>query len=130
MKPLYLFFVLYFSFSCKKTENNYSGNNICKEQILISSKNGYTKNYYPNSINLESIGHYEKGVLQGFWKYFYRNGNIKAEGHYEKGQKQGYWKSYHKNGRVKSEGHINDCKPSGYWKFYDKKKNLIKEINY
>ncbi|WP_299222885.1 hypothetical protein [uncultured Aquimarina sp.] len=130
MRILCLFFILYFAFSCKKIENDYSGKNICKEQILTSSKNGYTKNYYPNSINLESIGHYEKGILQGFWKYYYRNGNIKAEGHYEKGEKQGYWKAYHKNGKIKSEGHIYNCNPSGYWKFYDKKNNLIKEKNY
>lgn len=117
-------------YSCMQTERNYAIGDICKEHIPISSKNGFTKNYYTNSINIKSIGHYEKGIQQGFWKYFYRNGKIKAEGHYAEGQKQGFWKEYHKNGRVKSEGHIDQCAPIGYWKFYNKNNNLVKEINY
>jgi len=130
MKIVFLFLIVICTFSCKEKDNNYAVVNVCEEQITTSSKNGYTKNYYANSINIQSIGHYNNGMQQGFWKSFYRNGNKKAEGHYEAGKKQGYWKEYHKNGNVKSEGHINDCKPSGYWKFYDKKNNLIKETNY
>jgi len=130
MRILAIFLVISLVFSCKETENSYPVKNICNDTAKISSKNGYTKNYYGNAIHLKSIGHYEKGIQQGFWKYFYRNGNIKAEGHYENGQKQGYWKEYYKNSIVKSEGHINHCKPSGHWKFYDKQNRLIKEINY
>jgi len=131
MKLLCLFSCIMLFVSCKNGENTSSiSESICKKQISKSSKNGYTKKYYANSINLESIGHYKKGIQQGFWKYFYRNGNIRVEGHYEKGLKQGYWKAYYKNGNLKSEGHIDQCKRSGYWKFYDQKNNLIKETNY
>ncbi|WP_299189887.1 hypothetical protein [uncultured Aquimarina sp.] len=129
MKILYLFLLLLI-FSCNKRESNVTIKNICDEEVITTTKNGYTKNYYPNSINLESLGHYNNGIKQGFWKYFYRNGNVKIEGHYQNGKKQGYWKEYHTNGNVKSEGHIDNCKPSGYWKFYDKNNNTIKEINY
>ena len=103
---------------------------ICKDKISASSKNGYTKNYYDNSSKIESVGHYQNGIPQGFWKYFYRNEKVRAEGHYNKGKKQGFWKEYYKNGNVKSEGHIIQCEPSGYWKFYDKKGNVIREMNY
>ena len=104
--------------------------NICKGKISASSKNGYTKNYYNTSSKIESIGHYENGIPQGFWKFFYNNGKVKAEGHYENGKKQGFWKEYYKNGNVKSEGHIINCEPSGYWKFYDKNRKVTKEMNY
>ncbi|WP_378175968.1 toxin-antitoxin system YwqK family antitoxin [Aquimarina sp. SS2-1] len=130
MRVLFLLSSLLFFISCQESKTQFATKNICTDQISLSNKNGFTKNYYANSINLESIGHYNKGIQQGFWKYYYRNGNIKAEGHYEQGKKQGYWKEYHKNGVVKSEGHIDQCEPTGYWKFYDKKENLINEINY
>ncbi|MDH7444005.1 toxin-antitoxin system YwqK family antitoxin [Aquimarina sp. 2201CG14-23] len=130
MRSFYLLIVIIGILSCKKQVSNYDTTNICKEKIQQTSKNGYTKNYFANSINLKSIGHYQNGLQQGFWKYFYRNGNTKAEGHYEKGKKQGFWKEYHKNGNVKSEGHIENCEPSGYWKFYDKQNALIKENHY
>ena len=129
MKLLLLTFLCFIS--CKNNaETEISLQNICKDKILASSKNGYTKNYYDNSNDVESIGHYQNGIPQGFWKYFYRNGKVRAEGHYEKGEKQGFWKEYYKNGNVKSEGHIVGCEPSGYWKFYDKRSNAIKEMNY
>ncbi|SEM25988.1 MORN repeat variant [Aquimarina amphilecti] len=129
MKILYLILLL-FIFSCHERQRNNTITNICDKEAISSSKNGYNKNYYANSINLKSIGHYKNGIRQGFWKYFYRNGNVKAEGHYQNGKKQGYWKEYHTNGNVKSEGHIDHCTPSGYWKYYDKKNNVTKEINY
>ncbi|WP_299610501.1 hypothetical protein [uncultured Aquimarina sp.] len=129
MKMIFLF-LLALLVSCNKTSNDPISKNLCNDLGVVTSKNGYTKNYYPNSINLESIGHYAAGKKDGFWKFFYRNGKVKAEGHYQDNKKQGYWKEYHKNGIVKSEGHIENCEPSGYWKFYDQKNNLIKEINY
>ncbi|MBW1299104.1 toxin-antitoxin system YwqK family antitoxin [Aquimarina litoralis] len=130
MKTIWIVWFAVSLISCNKTSNTSTPYKICDDQIVASTKNGYTKNYFPNSINLESIGHYVDGKKNGFWKFFYRNGKIKAEGHYQYNVKQGYWKEYYKNGNVKSEGHIDNCKPSGYWKFYDQKNNLIKETNY
>ncbi|KAA1243974.1 toxin-antitoxin system YwqK family antitoxin [Aquimarina sp. RZ0] len=130
MRTLSFLLFLFFISSCKEETVTYEIKNICNKEVKKNSKHGYTKNYFANAINIESIGHYKNGIQDGFWKYFYRNGKIKAEGHYKNGKKQGFWKEYHKNGTIKSEGHIDDCKPSGYWKFYDQRNNLIKEINY
>ncbi len=131
MKFFYLLTYTLFIISCADTTTNKDeSHNLCPDTFTKSSKNGYTKEYYENVINLKSIGHYKNGIPDGFWKHFYRNGTVKSEGHYNNGKRQGFWKEYHKNGAVKSEGHIDNCKPIGYWKFYNCNTTLIKEVNH
>ena len=69
MKMIFLF-LLVLLISCNKTSNDSISKNLCNDQGVVTSKNGYTKNFYPNSINLKSIGHYAAGKKDGFWKFF------------------------------------------------------------
>jgi hypothetical protein len=54
--------------------------------------------------SLDSLGQ----QLNGYSKWYYKNGNLQAEGNYKSAQKQGTWKRYNEDGSKKSDRHYSD----------------------
>lgn len=73
------------------------------------------KVYYPNG-QLEYVGHFEKGVENGEWMYYYENGTKKYREVWVNGLEQGVHLDYSPDGQVYRELH------------YEKGK-LVKEVD-
>ncbi len=102
----------------------------CNSKQAPSSVRGYRENYFPNSRKVESTGSYDRGLQQGHWKFYYRNGLLKIEGNFENAKANGYWKEFYENGRVRSEGNYQDCKKTGWWKYFHEDGSVKAEGNY
>jgi len=74
-----------------------------------------------------------KPVLEPFGKkvkatYFYENGQVQQVGFFENGKLEGAWVSYDENGARVSSGEYNEGLKTGKW-FFWKENNLI-EVDY
>ncbi len=100
--------------SCKKaTDSNDCSadptNTIYCNTINVNSNvNGFVKNFYPDSLRIESEGNYENGVPIGFWKFYFLNGKLKYEGNYTNQKQNGFCKEYFENGNLKEEGNFKN----------------------
>jgi antitoxin component YwqK of YwqJK toxin-antitoxin module len=69
---------------------------------------------------------YFTGVINDY----YADGKLQMNGVYDaKGLKQGLFTFYYKNGKVEREGHFEKNDLSGLWSYYDINGNLIAKIN-
>lgn len=62
--------------------------------------------------------------------YFFKNGKIKAEGVFDKGLMEGEWRFYRENGQLWQVGNFAGGKKNGGWIRYDKNGNLEYEITF
>ncbi len=67
------------------------------------------KVYYPNG-QLEYVGHFENGVEQGEWTYYYESGIKKFVEQWDKGLEHGIHYDYSPDGRVYRELHYDHGK--------------------
>lgn len=79
---------------------------------VITKINGKfnVKDYYSNKI-LQMTGTYasvEKGIREGYFKYYDEFGKISSEGSFKKNLKIGVWKSYKKNKLWTKTNYVND----------------------
>ena len=72
--------------------------------------------FYHNNGNVEIIGNYKNGELEGEWKSYHENGELKAIVNIKNGKAEGEWKSYRKNGKLEGIGNYKNGKPEGEWK--------------
>ena len=63
-------------------------------------------------------GSYTKGVRNGEWKYFYKNGNVRYSIIYKESLAEGPVKYYSKNKKVLFEGNFSMGMHDGEWKYY------------
>ena len=49
-------------------------------------------------------GRFKNGELEGFWKYYYKDGQLRNKGNYKDGKKDGLWETYYENGQFKTKG--------------------------
>lgn len=72
---------------------------------------------------LETVGKLVKAT------YFFENGNVQQVGFFKDGKLNGTWTSYYENGSVKTIAEYENGQKSGNWKFFD---NAIasKEVKY
>tara|TARA_B100000959_G_C14556944_1_gene450054 strand:- start:81 stop:476 length:396 start_codon:yes stop_codon:yes gene_type:complete len=63
---------------------------------------GYAKYWDKNGCLINEVN-YSNGVFHGTWKEYYRNGNLKSSIVYSYGLKDGYEYWYYDNGQKKSE---------------------------
>ena len=75
-------------------------------------------------------GEYEKGLKNGFWKFFYPDGSIEQEGYYNDDIPDKEWIWYHKNGNKKVEEVYMSGKLEGLFAEYDTISNIILEGEY
>jgi antitoxin component YwqK of YwqJK toxin-antitoxin module len=74
---------------------------------------------------------YEKGVITGIYKTYYKNGKLSETGEFNKdGEKTGVWKNYSEDNVLISEETFNKGKNSGTSKNYDNKGVLTEEFIY
>ena len=53
-------------------------------------------------------GRFKNGELEGFWKYYYKDGQLRNKGNYKDGKKDGLWETYYENGQLKTKGNYKD----------------------
>lgn len=97
---------------------------------IYGKLNGDFKSYYKNG-QVKSEGHYKNNKRKGFWRFYYENGQIKKKGNYRYGKLRGLFQSYYQNGQLKSEGNFIDIEEKkGLWKFYYENGQLKEEHIY
>lgn len=69
-------------------------------------------------------------ILNGFQKFYYKNGVLSSEGMMKDGKPDGYWRSYNENGKIRSEGNRKNFELDSIWRFYNDESKLILEVNY
>jgi antitoxin component YwqK of YwqJK toxin-antitoxin module len=72
-------------------------------------------------------GTYENGLPSGFWEFWDDNGKLWQQGFYVAGKEDGHWKFYSEKGIIEREGDYAEGKPIGQWKYYNKKGKFVKE---
>ena len=53
-------------------------------------------------------GRFKNGELEGFWKYYYKDGQLSSNRNYKDGKKDGLWETYYENGQLKTKGNYKD----------------------
>ena len=71
----------------------------------------------------------KEGNRHGYWEY-YENGNLFFKGHYDNGIMIGYWEVYHGNGNPWYKGQYHNGKLHGYWEWYYDNGKLEEQIFY
>ncbi len=82
-----------------------------------STLHGTYEAFHPNG-SLQTFGHYQNGLPDSTWVYYYFNGRKRAEGKFKQGKSNGKWIYYYENGNRKSEGMLRDDIKHGTWTFY------------
>ncbi len=73
---------------------------------------------------------YQNDTLVGLTQEFTSDSILISEGSFNKGLKDGYWKFYYIDGTIKEQGYFHNNYKSGWWQSYDNKGNLIEEASY
>ena len=75
------------------------------------------KGYHPDgTLSLE--GTIKKGLRDGKWTFYYRNGVVKTIENYDNGTESGPYKSFYKNGAVNIDGTFKDGSWDGVYRKY------------
>jgi len=61
--------------------------------------------------------------------YYYENGNLQQVGFFKDGKLDGIWTSYNENGSVKAIAEYLDGQKSGKWQYFDNNV-AVKEVDY
>ncbi|MFK7748478.1 MAG: toxin-antitoxin system YwqK family antitoxin [Kordia sp.] len=85
--------------------------------------NTYIKHY--KSKQLAEKGIFDKGLKDGVWKNWYKNGNLSKIEKWRKGFRHGDFITYTKNGKKKVEGKYRNHKKHGIWINYVSHDTLV-----
>jgi antitoxin component YwqK of YwqJK toxin-antitoxin module len=72
---------------------------------------------------LEAVGQLVRAT------YYYDNGNIQQVGYFKDGKLEGKWTSYTENGAIQAIAEYSEGQKSGKWQFFDNAV-AVKEVNY
>lgn len=75
-------------------------------------------------------GHYNKGLKDDEWVYYYNNGQVKKKVHYKNNVLNGKYETYTENGDPLISTNYLKGKYDGNYIEYNNRKNLIRDINY
>ncbi len=101
-----------------------------KVPYTMGARNGNSKEYYSNG-NVKSEGEYKNDEGFGPWKTYYENGKVFREGSFkEKGLRQGLWTEYHRNGEVAVKANYAAGKLNGISTYYDTDGKISAEKKY
>jgi len=113
-------------------------------------KNGLHTRYYDNGQQL-SEEHYNDGMLEGKWTFWYENGQIQLKGNFKpyevlpedcrwerssryvfpaRDSKDGKWTEWYENGQKKEEGTCWGVKKKGKWTEWYENGQIKEENNY
>jgi len=90
--------------------------------------NGAYKIYHKNG-KVKFEGNYTNGVLMGQCKGFYDDGQLKEIVAFDKNEENGPFEEYHPNGKIKAKGtYLNGDNEHGLLEIFDEKGELIKKM--
>lgn len=69
---------------------------------------------------IETIGSFNRGKLDGDWTYYYPNGSLMLKGTYAMGKKNGEWNGFYEDGSKKFSGKYDNGAESGNWQTFFK----------
>ena len=75
-------------------------------------------------------GRFKNGELEGFWKYYYKDGQLRNKGNYKDGKKDGLWETYYEDGKLSSNRNYKNGKKDGLWETYYENGQLKTKGNY
>ena len=67
-----------------------------------NEKNIFTGEYFKNGQLKGKVPYNEKGIRNGFGRYYYEDGRVESEGKWKNGSQTGKWKNYDKDGKLLS----------------------------
>ena len=70
-------------------------------------------------------GRFKNGELEGFWKYYYKDGQLRNKGNYKDGKKDGLWETYYENGQLKTKGNYKEGIREVPMEYYDEDGKLL-----
>ena len=70
---------------------------------------------------------YRKGLRDGVWAKYYKNGQLEYKGNARKGIIHGQYDGYYDNGQLKESGLMKDGYRQGEWFLYDNQGKLLKK---
>ena len=82
---------------------------------------------YDKDGQLFSKEHYRNGKPDGLWESYYKNGQLWFKGHNKDGNIDGLWEHYHENGQLYYKGYYKDGEPDGLWEFFFKDGTVNKD---
>ena len=113
-----------------------------EKTYLGSQPHGIWKKYDTSGVVIEGVVYQlgvvvgegiinEKGIKQGHWKEYYKEGVLRAEGDYKDGARVGSWKFFHPNGKTEQLGkYRKGGKPHGLWIWYYESGAVRREENF
>ena len=75
-------------------------------------------------------GSLKKGLREGEWVYYHRNGQLHAKGTFKNGKEDGEWILYHQNGHLDTRGTMRNGKKEGEWISYHRDGRLVGNLFY
>ena len=91
-------------------------------------KHGYWKKYDLDTLRYE--GHFEHGIPEGEFIYYYHDGNVKTKMTYSNNGQDAYSIMYFNTGKKMAEGKFINKKRDGEWITYDGFDHEIAKVNY
>ena len=70
-------------------------------------------------------GRFKNGELEGFWKYYYKDGQLRNKVNYKNGKKDGLWETYYENGQLKTKGNYKEGIREVPMEYYDEDGKLL-----
>jgi antitoxin component YwqK of YwqJK toxin-antitoxin module len=107
--------------------NPHSDNPDLKERYWVDArgvKQGSYESFHRNGAT-DQTGDYINGLKDGAWVTRWDNGKLASEGSYTAGNRQGVWRLYYDSGDLSSMGSFKDDKMDGLWEYW--RMNGVKE---
>lgn len=90
-----------------------------KANYTLGKMNGHSTDYYASG-QIKNDGEYKNDALFGYWKVYWDNGKVQREGLYkDKGLREGEWKEYYRDGTPKATAVFKAGKYNGVINEYD-----------
>lgn len=109
------------------------GNGVVKKDRVRLAADTFKVNYYHENFKLHMSGNafYSEGeeVKNGEWKAFYPNGVNWSLNTFDKGVEDGDYRTWHRNGILNISGEYREGSATGRWTFYDGEGVVVKTFD-
>ena len=101
-----------------------------RETNIDGEHHGVMESYFFNDGSLSSIEHWVNGKREGLSTIYNQEGHPISSYTYDKDIIFGECKFYYRNGVIKKQGKMWSSQPLGVWKTFDSDGNLLDTINF
>lgn len=102
---------------------------ICCGKYELNKKQGFWRYLRIGNETMKFVN-YQNDTLIDLGREFTTDSILISDGSFSKGLRNGYWKFYNKNGVIKEQGYFQDNYKSGWWQSYDVNGKLVEEASY